>query len=163
MYGDPKYADSGNVGMLDIVRALECVRNNAAAIGGDAANVTIFGESGGAAKVSTLMGLAPARGLFHRAIAQSGSMSLAGFEPSFATGIAKDILAASGQSSIEALAAMPLTDLVAAMRKSRSRGGLFQPVVDGRALPRHAFTPDAPAVSSDVPLLVGTNRTEMRL
>lgn len=161
--GDPKYADSGNVGMLDIVRALTWVRDNAAAIGGDAANVTIFGESGGGAKVSTLMGLAPAQGLFHRAIAQSGSMSLAGFEPALATGIAKDILAVSGQSSIDALATMPMADFIAAMGKSRSRGGLFQPVVDGRSLPRHAFTPNASALSKDVPLLVGTNRTEMRL
>ncbi|MBB6426711.1 para-nitrobenzyl esterase [Sphingopyxis sp. JAI128] len=161
--GDAKYADSGNVGMLDIVRALEWVRDNAAAIGGDAGNVTIFGESGGAAKVSTLMGLTPAKGLFHRAIAQSGSMSLAGFEPPLATGIAKDILAASGQPTVEALAAMPMEDFIAAMRKSRTRGGLFQPVVDGRSLPRHAFTPDASPLSRNIPLLVGTNRTEMRL
>ena len=160
---DPKFADSGNVGILDIVRALEWVRDNAAAIGGDAGNVTIFGESGGAAKVSTLMGLAPAQGLFQRAIAQSGSMSLAGFEPTLATGIAKDILAVSGKPSVDELATMPMADFIAAMRKSRSRGALFQPVVDGRSLPRHAFTPDASALSSNVPLLVGTNRTEMRL
>lgn len=160
---DPKYADSGNVGMLDIVRALEWVRDNAAAIGGDAGNVTIFGESGGAAKVSTLMGLAPAKGLFHRAIAQSGSMSLAGFEPKLAGGIAKDILAASGEPTVDALAEMPMDDFIAAMRKSRTRGGLFQPVVDGRSLPRHAFSPDASPLSKGVPLLVGTNRTEMRL
>lgn len=160
---DPRYADSGNVGMLDIVRALQWVRDNAEAIGGDPANITIFGESGGAAKVSTLMGMEDAKGLFQRAVAQSGSMSLAGFEPALATGIAKDIMHAAGTPTIEKLAAMPMDDFIAAMRKSRSRGGLFQPVIDGRALKRHAFSPDASPLSKDVPLLVGTNRTEMRL
>ena len=71
--GGEKYARSGNVGMLDIVLALEWVRDNVARFGGDPGNVTIFGQSGGAGKVSTLMAMPAARGLFHRAIAQSGS------------------------------------------------------------------------------------------
>jgi para-nitrobenzyl esterase len=160
---DPKYADAGNAGMLDIILALEWVKDHATAIGGDANNVTIFGESGGAAKVSTLMGMPRAEGLFHRAIAQSGSMSLAGLEPKIAQMVAKDILTTAGKTTVQELADMPLDEFMAAMRASRSRGALFQPVVDGRSLPRHAFTPDAAPSAQKVPLLVGTNRTEMRL
>src|SRR5260221_7456 len=70
--GGAKFADSGNAGMLDIVAALEWVRDNIANFGGDPGNVTVFGESGGGGKVSTLMAMPAAKGLFHRAIAQSG-------------------------------------------------------------------------------------------
>lgn len=162
---DPKYADAGNVGSLDIVRALQWVRDNAAAIGGDAGNVTIFGESGGASKVSTIMAMDGAKGLFHRAIAQSGSMSLKGFTPTIGTALAGDLVTTAGLTSdkIDDLARMPLDQFVAAMTRSRSRGAAFRPVVDGRSLTRHPFDPDAPPASAGVPLLVGTNRTEMRL
>jgi len=160
---DPKYADSGNLGSLDIVRALEWVRDHADAIGGDPDNVTIFGESGGAAKVSTLMAMEGARGLFQRAIAQSGSMSLSGFTPRVGTPLAKDLMATAGASSVEELAAMPIEDFIAAMMKSRSRGAFYRPVVDGRSLTRQPYAPDANPVSADIPLLVGTNNNEMRL
>jgi para-nitrobenzyl esterase len=69
-----EFADSGNVGMLDIVAALEWVRDNIAGFGGDPGNVTIFGESGGGAKVTCLLGMPAAQGLFHRACAMSGAM-----------------------------------------------------------------------------------------
>ncbi|KPM18022.1 carboxylesterase/lipase family protein [Citromicrobium sp. WPS32] len=160
---DPKYADSGNLGSLDIVRALEWVRDHADAIGGDAGNVTIFGESGGAAKVSTLMAMEDARGLFQRAIAQSGSMSLSGFTPRVGTPLAKDLMTTAGASSVEELAAMPIEGFIAAMMKSRSRGAFYRPVVDGRSLTRQPYAPDANPVSADIPLLVGTNNNEMRL
>ncbi|MBY8338087.1 carboxylesterase family protein [Alteriqipengyuania sp. NZ-12B] len=160
---DPKYADSGNLGSLDIVRALEWVRDHAEAIGGDPDNVTIFGESGGAAKVSTLMAMEGARGLFQRAIAQSGSMSLSGFTPRVGTPLAKDLMTTAGASSVEELAAMPIEDFIAAMMKSRSRGAFYRPVVDGRSLTRQPYAPDANPVSADIPLLVGTNNNEMRL
>ncbi|WP_109807760.1 carboxylesterase/lipase family protein [Sphingosinithalassobacter portus] len=162
---DPKYADSGNIGSLDIQRALEWVRDNAAAIGGDPDNVTIFGESGGAAKVSTMMAMEGARALFHKAIAQSGSMSLAGFTPRVGTAIATDLLHTGGMTpaDIDRLATMPIEEFVPMMMRSRSRGAYFRPVVDGRSLTRQPFTPDAAPTSRDVPLLVGTNRTEMRL
>ncbi|MCD1621635.1 carboxylesterase/lipase family protein [Citromicrobium bathyomarinum] len=160
---DPKYADSGNLGSLDIVKALEWVRDHADAIGGDPDNVTIFGESGGAAKVSTLMAMEGARGLFQRTIAQSGSMSLSGFTPRVGTPLAKDLMATAGASSVEELAAMPIEDFIAAMMKSRSRGAFYRPVVDGRSLTRQPYAPDANPVSADIPLLVGTNNNEMRL
>lgn len=160
---DPKYADAGNLGSLDIVRALEWVRDHADAIGGDAGNVTIFGESGGAAKVATLMAMPDAHGLFHRAIAQSGSMSLAGFTPRIATALAKDLMSAAKVATVDELASMPMDDLVKAMMASRSRAAFYQPVVDGRSLMRQPYTPDATPVSADIPLLVGTNNNEMRL
>lgn len=162
---DPKYAHSGNLGSLDAVKALEWVRDNAAAIGGDPDNVTIFGESGGAAKVSTLMAMESADGLFDRAIAQSGSMSLAGFEPRLASVLTQDIFKTAGLESgdIEGLAALSTEEYVAVLMKSRTRAAYFRPVVDGSSLKRQPFAPDATPLSADIPLLVGTNRTEMRL
>src|SRR5438270_3082322 len=71
--GGEKYAQSSNVGMLDIIAALEWVRDNILAFGGDPGNVTLFGQSGGGGKVSTLMAMPSAQGLFHRAIVESGS------------------------------------------------------------------------------------------
>lgn len=160
---DPKFADSGNLGSLDMVKALQWVRDNAEAIGGDAGNVTIFGESGGAAKVATLMAMLDAKGLFHRAIAQSGSMSLAGFDPKLATAMAMDLMKTAGVRTVEELAALPMDAMIEAMVKSRSRGAFFRPVNDGRSLLRNPYTPDANPVSADIPLLVGTNNNEMRL
>lgn len=160
---DPKYADAGNLGSLDIVRALEWVRDHADAVGGDADNVTIFGESGGAAKVATIMGMEDAKGLFHRAIAQSGSMSLAGFEPQLATGLAKNLMETAKVDTVEELAALPMDDFIKAMMASRSRAAFYRPVVDGRSFTRQPYTPDANPVSADIPLLVGTNNNEMRL
>src|SRR6185503_7425392 len=89
--GGEKYAASGNVGMLDCVAALEWVRDNISAFGGDPGNVTIFGESGGAGKVSCLMGMPAARGLFHRAVAESGGALKLG-RPAQATVTAKALL-----------------------------------------------------------------------
>lgn len=160
---DPRYADAGNLGSLDIIKALQWVRDHADTLGGDAGNVTIFGESGGAAKVSTLMAMPDARDLFHRAIAQSGSMSLAGFDPRLGAALAKDLMATAGVRSVDELAAMPMDALIKAMVQSRSKGGFYRPVVDGRTLARHPFAPDATPVSADIPLLVGTNANEMRL
>ncbi len=160
---DPRYADAGNLGSLDIIKALQWVRDHADAIGGDAGNVTIFGESGGAAKVSTLMAMADARGLFHRAIAQSGSMSLSGFDPRLASALARDLQATAGAATVEDLAALPMEALIKAMAQSRSRGAYYRPVVDGRSLTRNPYAPDASPVSADIPLLVGTNNNEMRL
>ena len=162
---DPKYAHSGNLGSLDAVKALEWVRDNAAAIGGDPENVTIFGESGGAAKVSTLMAMESADGLFDKAIAQSGSMSLAGFEPRLASALTQDIFKTAGlePGDIEGLAALSTEEYVAVLMKSRTRAAYFRPVVDGSSLKRQPFAPDATPLSADIPLLVGTNRTEMRL
>jgi para-nitrobenzyl esterase len=156
--GGERFAASGNVGMLDIVAALEWVRDNIASFGGDPGNVTVFGESGGGGKVSTLMAMPAARGLFHRVIAQSGTALRAQTaEASAAT--ARTLLAALGVDDPDALQSLPFERILAAMAAVKPPLG-WSPVVDGHALPRHPFDPDAPAISADVPMLVGSNLTE---
>jgi para-nitrobenzyl esterase len=162
------YAQSGNAGMLDIVLALEWVRDNIAAYGGDPGNVTIFGESGGGAKVSTLMAMPSAHGLFHKAIIESGP-GLHGVPKAAATQDAKDILAELKITDAKALQAAPAADILkAAYAVSAKRGPeaeirFLSPVVDGVALPTDPFAPAAPAMSANIPLMIGTNNTEMTL
>jgi para-nitrobenzyl esterase len=160
--GSGKYADSGNVGQLDLVAALRWVHDNAAAFGGDPGNVTIFGESGGGGKVSALVAMPGARGLFHRAAMQSG-FGLTAITPQAATQMTKSILDALNlrAEQIDELQRMPIAKLLEALQKV-THGLPFGigPVVDGRSLPRHPFTPDAPDVSRDIPVLLGYNKTE---
>ena len=163
--GGAKYADSANVGMLDIVLALEWVRDNIAHFGGDPANVTIFGESGGGAKVSTLMAMPPAKGLFHKAIVESGSM-LKGISREDANKSAERFIAKLGitPDRIDELQKLPMERLLDAMRSLTGPNAMrLGPVVDGRSLPRNPFDPDAPAQSANVPMLIGTNGTESSL
>ena len=161
---DPKYADSGNLGSLDIVKALEWVRDHADEIGGDAGNVTIFGESGGAAKVSTLMGMEQAKGLFQRAGVMSGS-ALRMMPPEMASATAKRLLDALeiAPGDVRKLQQVPWTTLLETQAgleaADRARGEAprsFAPVVDGITLPRHPWDPDAPSISADVPMIVSS-------
>jgi len=161
---DARYADSGNAGMLDLIAALQWVRDNAAAFGGDPGNVTIFGQSGGASKVAVLMAMPAAQGLFHKAVVQSAS-SLLRMAP--AADADKSALAIMSQLGIDksnagALQDIPAEQLLKAMSASIKATGLdnCRPVVDGRALPAHPFDPAAPAMSAKVPLLIGTCETE---
>src|ERR1039458_8737596 len=112
-----KYADSGNAGQLDLIAALEWVRDNIASFGGDPQNVTIFGQSGGGAKISTLLAMPPAKGLFHRAIVESGSM-LHVSTTTEATERAKSLLKALGLSEgqVDELQKIPAEKLMAAGR-----------------------------------------------
>jgi len=160
--GGAKYAASGNAGMLDIVASLEWVRDNIKAFGGDPGNVTIFGQSGGAAKVTTLMAMPAAKGLFHRAIAQSDySGGIKAMPAADATKLAQAIMAELGLKPEEAdmLQQLPAERLIAAMNATKATT-LLAPVLDGGALPRDPFDPDAPEVSANVPLLIGTTATE---
>ena len=157
-----RFADSGNVGQLDIIAALQWVRDNIANFGGDPGRVMIFGESGGGEKVSTLMAMPAAKGLFHRAAIQSGP-ELTGIKPEAATDTARALCRALGASDRDAGALLHapvdrLLDALKTVTKGMPRG--FGPVVDGRNLPRDPFTPGAPSVSSDVPVIVGYNATE---
>src|SRR5690606_29936400 len=93
--GGPDFAESGNVGMLDIVAALEWVRDNIAEFGGDPGNVTVFGESGGGRKTAVLLAMPAAKGLFHRAIIQSGP-ELRVNEGAYATQLAEAVLSELG-------------------------------------------------------------------
>jgi para-nitrobenzyl esterase len=160
--GGAKYADSGNAGMLDCVLALEWVRDNIAHFGGDPNNVTIFGESGGGGKVSVLMAMPPAKGLFHKAIVESGS-TLRVSTPDEADAAARKYLAQLkiATDRVDDLKKVPMEDMLAAMRALTGPNSIrLGPVVDGRSLPRQPFDPDAPAQSANIPMLIGTNGTE---
>jgi para-nitrobenzyl esterase len=158
--GGPKYAKASNAGMLDIVAALEYIRDNIAAFGGDPGNVTIFGQSGGGGKVSTLMAMPAAKGLFHRAIVQSGS-ALTGIPRSDATKSAETLLATLGlkANQTDELQKLPMGRILTAIQNTR--GLRLGPVVDGSSLPSDPFEPSAPEVSADVPLMIGTVATEV--
>jgi para-nitrobenzyl esterase len=160
--GDPDLASSGMNGILDIQAALAWVRDNITGFGGDPGNVTIFGESGGGMKVTTLLAMPGARGLFHRAIVQSGPY-LRATPPQRAAKAAGALLAELGVSSLEELQALPFERIVEAQEAVGRAGHTFAPVVDGTVLPREPYDPDAPPSASGVPLLIGTNRDEMTL
>ena len=163
--GGEKYADSGNAGLLDIVAVLEWVRDNVAHFGGNPGNVTIFGQSGGGLKISTLLAMPPAKGLFHKAIIESGSL-LTGIHRDEANKTTQRVLAKLGLQPNQAdeLQKLPVDRLLSAIDNRGSGPGNapfnFAPVVDGRALPRDPFDPAAPDISADVPLIVGTVNTE---
>jgi len=152
-----EFAESGNVGMLDIVASLRWVRDNIARFGGDPGNVTIFGQSGGGGKVSTLLAMPSAKGLFHKAIVESGS-TLKQMTRDEAQKTTDQVASRLGLKATQAaeLQQVPLAKLLAAM----GTGTRFGPVVDGHALPRDPFDPDAPDVSADVPMIIGTTETE---
>lgn len=168
--GGKEFAQSGNVGMLDIVQALEWVRDNIAEFGGDPNTVMIFGESGGGRKVTTLLAMPSAKGLFHRAVIQSGP-GIRMVERETANKVSKLLLDELGVSKmrLRELQQLPVDRVMAAYHTvSRKLAGDgitrgFAPVVDGDILPNHPFDPVAPAVSAHVPLIVGSNRTEMTL
>jgi len=174
-YGE-KYAQSGNVGMLDIVTALDWIRANIAVFGGDPGRVLIFGQSGGGAKVSTLMGMPAAKGLFHRAVVQSGSFALSNTKDN-SQKLADLVLAelGLGSATVDRLQTLPYTDLRRASENVLSRAnppfdpatGIrrmaslnFGPVIDGSVLPSALFVDRGPAISADVPMIIGTTLNE---
>ena len=156
--GGEKFAQASNVGMLDIVAALEWVRDNITAFGGDPQNVTIFGQSGGAGKVSTLLAMPSAKGLFHRAIIQSGS-ALTGVKRADATKGAQALMAKLGAKTAEDLQKLSMEQIIEGAKGVE--GLRLSPVVDGSTLPRDPFSPDAPEQSANVPVLIGTTETEV--
>lgn len=159
----PDYAQSGVAGMLDIVMALEWVADNIAAFGGDPANVTIFGESGGGWKVSLLMAMPGAKGLFHKAVIQSGP-GLTGKPPAEAAKTAAALLGELKVTTPEELAAVDTETLShTSVKVPGEVMRLYSPVVDGVALPRHPFAPDASPLAAGVPLMIGTNKDESTL
>jgi para-nitrobenzyl esterase len=157
----PDFADSGNVILHDLLLALRWVRDNIAEFGGDPNNVTIFGESGGGRKVSTLMAAASARGLFRRAIVQSGSqlkISSKANATVFAERVLRELQLLPQQT--RELSELSAAQLQAVYRKVAAAGPDALPVIDERLLDRHPFDPDAPATSADIPMIIGTNRDE---
>jgi para-nitrobenzyl esterase len=162
-----KWAASANAGMLDLVLALEWVRDNIANFGGDSGNVMIFGQSGGGSKVSTLMAMPVAKGLFHKAAIQSGSQ-LRQSTPDVSAKLAAAVLAELGisASQVDRLQSVPIVKLIeaqaAALRKAfpasttPGGGGGWRPTADGNILPHQPFDPVAPSISASVPMLIGT-------
>jgi para-nitrobenzyl esterase len=162
----PDFADSGDVGMMDIVLALNWVKDNIAQFGGDAGNVTIFGQSGGGMKVSTLLAMPSAKGLFHRAIIESGA-SLKGVSQADGAKAATALLTKLGieKSKARNIQNVPINTLMtayfAASRDLQAGGGQgFAPASGGKVLPHDPFYPSASSISADVPVMVGNTRTE---
>lgn len=163
-HGGPEHGLATNVGMRDIIVALEWVRDNIAQFGGDPGNVTIFGQSGGSMKVTTLLAMPAARGLFHKAIAQSGPF-LRAVPRARAAEIAARALKQLGISDLAALQTVSKEALLAVFKAARegAPGVLrqFAPVVDGDSLPEHPFTPGAPPSAAGVPLMIGATSEEI--
>jgi para-nitrobenzyl esterase len=174
--GGEKYAQSGNASMLDLVQALEWVRDNIASFGGDAGNVTIFGQSGGGGKVTTLMAMPSAKGLFHKASAMSGSF-IATWTPDgskqLALAVMKELgLSASQVSRLHTVSVDALLNAGTTAAQKVAPFGFpapgtppkinlgWQPVVDGVVLPENPFATAAPALSADIPFLVGNTFQE---
>ena len=151
----PEFAQSGVVGLMDLVAALEWVRDNIQNFGGDPGRVLIFGQSGGGSKVCHLMAMPSAKGLFHRAAVESGASLRSGTRENAAKS-AERVLAqlALPKSRFRDLQDAPYEIIVGAQGAS---GAHFGPFVDGKVVPRDPFDPDAPSISADVPLLAGSN------
>jgi para-nitrobenzyl esterase len=166
------FRGASNAGMLDLVAALEWVRDNISAFGGDPGNVTIFGQSGGGGKTNVLMGMPSARGLFHKAINMSGPV-LAVNEPAVAMQLAGQAAEAAGIAAgdVDAWRKLPLRELLDVQRSlSPALGAAFgmdmvrapsamsfgwAPVLDGEFVTSHPFSEGAPLHADGIPMLVG--------
>ncbi|MBU2150598.1 MAG: carboxylesterase/lipase family protein [Alphaproteobacteria bacterium] len=167
--GGERYGLSANAGMMDLVLALTWVKANIDAFGGDPRNVTIFGQSGGGAKVSNLMAMPLAQGLFHKAIVQSGSLLEIG-DPARSRKLAEVVLKGLGigRTDLDKLAEVSAIDLIKAGEAARKEmpkppaGRInlhWQPTLDGVAIPG-AWGAGAPAISANVPMIIGSNLNE---
>jgi len=162
----PAYARSGNVSLLDLVAALEWVRDNISSFGGDPGSVTLFGCSGGGGKVAALMAMPAAQGLFHRAIIQSGP-PFSFRDPDRARQVTQQVLdhlKVAPQALVEVSPEL-LYQAQAALGAGGgpSEGGMaFAPTVDGEVLVDYPEAAFARGMARDVPLLIGTNRDEAR-
>ena len=170
-----EYASAANVGMLDIVAVLEWVRDNIETFGGNPGNVTVFGQSGGGGKVIALMAMPAAKGLFHRAIVQSGPF-LKALSPEYSGRLAELVIHELGlsKSQVRELQKIPVDHLSGAAAEAlkkmppppsstiRQTYGEHDwgPTVDARILPHHPFDPGAPEISAHIPLLTGSNLHE---
>ena len=170
--GGEKFAASGNVGMLDIVAALEWVRDNIANFGGDPDNVTIMGQSGGGAKVCILTAMPSAKGLFHKAVVLSGASRRAA-DKTYSEQLGAAVVKEAGltSSDLEKLQTMPWKDFYAIATRAQqnlSRGAAggspmgrgFSPVVDGSILPQHPYDPDGAPTAANIPMIISSVQNE---
>ncbi|WP_420145264.1 carboxylesterase/lipase family protein [Sphingobium sp.] len=163
---DPRFADSGNAGQLDLILALRWVRDNIASFGGDPGNILVFGQSGGGAKIATMMAMPAAKGLFHRAITMSGQQVTAS-GPMNAARRTAAYLAKLGVSpdDLEPLLTMPVARLIDGLDAIDPilGGGVYMgPVLDMRWLERHPFWPDAAPQGNAIPMMLGNTINETR-
>ncbi len=166
-FGGAEFADSGNAGQLDLVLALQWVRDNIAEFGGDPNKVMVFGQSGGGAKIATLMAMPAAAGLFHRAATMSGQQVTASgpLNATLRTRAVLDALKLSPERAAEIrnLPAEKLLEVLNTRNPVLPFGGIsFAPVLDERSLKRHPFYPDAPAQSAHIPMIIGNTHDETR-
>jgi len=160
--GDERWAQSTNVGVQDLVASLQWVKDNIAEFGGDPGNVTIFGQSGGAGKTTTLMATPSASGLFHRCIAQSGS-AITGVSATDASAATEQYLSklGIGKNQLDKLQILTPKQIQDAFYSEpvipRFGNG---PVIDGSIIPRNQWSPTAPSFSANVPLMAGSTQTE---
>jgi len=159
--GGGEFRDAASVGMLDCVLALKWVKENIANFGGDPKRVLIYGESGGARKTSSMMAMPPAQGLFNRCVVQSGSQ-LRLDTPDIGMERTEKLLKALaiGKNDIKKLWALSQDELLAAVPAAVNGTGQFRPVIGSPSFPSHPFDPAAPAISANIPMIVGSNRTE---
>ena len=158
------------VGQLDQIAALEWVHDNIGRFGGDPSKVLVFGQSGGGGKISTLMGMPAAKGLFHRAVIQSGSSLRQTDAGSIGVAVSRDAAGAWVDQGrpIDRLQEVPVETIIQAGLRAQRKlqpvpaapgtgAGLnWGPTVDGKSLPRHAWDPTAPEYAATVPLMVGS-------
>jgi len=171
-YVDEKAPDVINLGMLDLLLALDWIKRNITAFGGDTENITLFGESGGGRKIATLLAMPEAQGLFHKGIIQSGPAVLMNTVQGV-TNLAGLMLGKLGidEEPLEHLKKVPVNDILNAQKAVIDKLGprpaglaqVFAPVADGIILPFHPFHPVAPVISKDIALIVGYNETEWTL
>lgn len=158
---DPRFADSSNVGTLDCIAALRWVRDNIERFGGDPDRVMVHGQSGGGRKTTMVLTTTPAQGLYHRAVIQSGAQLRV---DSHETGDAKAhrLLAELNIAPTDAarLQDVPMRDLQVAQAKALARGAQWMPVAETPSLPHQPFDGTAPTMSRDLPVMIGTCRTE---
>ncbi|GAA0679608.1 carboxylesterase/lipase family protein [Sphingomonas insulae] len=158
---DPRFPDSGNAGQLDLILALRWVRDNIASFGGDPDRVMVFGQSGGGAKIATMMAMPAARGLFHRAATMSGQQVTAS-GPLNATMRAKAYLAKLGGGDVATMPTAALVDALDATDPILGGGVYFGPVLDMTWLTRHPFWPDAAPQGLRIPMMLGNTHDETR-
>jgi para-nitrobenzyl esterase len=171
--GGERFAASGNVGMLDIVAAMEWIRDNIASFGGDPANVTIMGQSGGGAKVCALTAMPAAKGLFHKAVVLSGASRQMG-DKEYSEKLGAYVLEEAGlePSQIGKLQELDWKEFDAIAMKAQQRlsqegggpAGLrrgFGPVVDGEIMPQHPYDPDPAPTAADIPMIINSTFHEI--
>jgi para-nitrobenzyl esterase len=166
-FGGEEFADSGNAGQLDLILALQWVRDNIAEFGGDPGRIMVFGQSGGGAKIATMMAMPAAKGLFHRAITMSGQQVTASgpLNATLRTQAILDTLKITSKNIAE-IRTLPFEKIVEAFSTKDPvlpfGGVYFGPVLDERWLMRHPFYPDAPKQSADIPMIIGNTHDETK-